>query len=122
MATVSVVGNVVRDPELRFGTNGGTAYAKFSIAVNRKKKRGDDWEEITSFFDVVCFGDMAENVASSLTKGTRVLVTGHLDVTNWEKDDKKGTAVQITADDIGPSLKFATTSISRNPSNGKEAF
>jgi len=117
MATVSVVGNVVRDLELRFGNNGGAAYVKFSIAVNRKKKKGDEWEEITSYFDVVCFGDMAENAAGSLTKGTRVLVTGHLDVTNWEKDDKKGTSVQITADEIGPSLKFATASVTRNQTN-----
>jgi single-strand DNA-binding protein len=122
MSVVSVIGNVTRDPELRF-SSGNIQYARFSIAVNRKKKRGDDLEDVTSFFDVVCFGDMAENVATSLSKGTRVFVTGHLDVTTYDaKDGTKKTQVQITADDCGPCLRYAVATVEKNGRNQMEAF
>ena len=116
MAVVTMIGNVVRDPELRFGNNNNTQYARFSIAVNRKKKRGNDLEDVTSYFDVVCFNEMAENVATSITKGTRVIVVGNLDVTTYEaKDGTTKTQVQITADEVAPSLRYAKTVVERNP-------
>jgi single-strand DNA-binding protein len=123
MTIVTIVGNVARDPELRFGSNGGNAFAKFSVAVNRRKKKGDDYEELTSFFDVLCFGEQAENVASCITKGTRVVVTGQLDIEDWEtKDGKKGRTVQITADEVAPSLRYATANIEKNARNDAPRF
>ena len=71
---VSVTGNVTRDPELRF-TQGGMAVASFGLAWNKRKQDG---EEEVSFFDVTCFRSLAENVAESITKGTRVVVAGTL--------------------------------------------
>ena len=71
---VSVTGNVTRDPELRF-TQGGMAVASFGLAWNKRKQDG---EEEVSFFDVTCFRSLAENVAESITKGTRVVITGTL--------------------------------------------
>ena len=78
--TVTLVGNITRDPELRF-TPSGSAVANFGIAVNRRwqNKQTQEWEEQTSFFDVTCWREMAENVTESLERGARVIVTGRLD-------------------------------------------
>ena len=73
--TVTLVGNITRDPELRF-TQGGRAVASFGIAVNRRYQVNGEWQEQTSFFNVVAWGQLGENAAASLTKGARVIVTG----------------------------------------------
>ena len=72
---VTVVGNITRDPELRF-TPTGQAVASFGLAVNRRwqNRQTQEWEEATSFFDVTCWAQMAENVSESLPKGVRILV------------------------------------------------
>src|SRR3954453_20188405 len=79
-STVTVVGNVTRDPEIRY-TAGGAAKASFSVAVSRRwqNRQTNDWEEQTSFLNVVCWREMAENVAESIGKGTRVVVTGRIE-------------------------------------------
>src|SRR5580692_1752291 len=84
---VALVGNITRDPELRF-TPTGQATTSFGLAVNRRwqNRQTQEWEEQVSFFDVVCWREMAENAAESLTKGTRILVTGRLEQRSW--DDK----------------------------------
>ena len=75
--TVTLVGNVTRDPELRF-ISSGQANCSFGLAVNRRwqNRQTQEWEEATSFFNIVCWREMAENVAESITKGARVVVTG----------------------------------------------
>jgi len=108
-------GNLTRDPEIRY-TRDGQANATFGLAVNRRwQPRGsDEWEESTSFFDVVCWRDLAENVALSLVKGARVVVTGRLEQHSWNTEaGERRTRVEITADDVGPSLRFATAEVSR---------
>lgn len=113
---VSIVGNLTRDPELRF-TPSGQATATFGVAVNRRwqNRQTNEWEEATSFFDVVCWAQLAENAAQSLTKGTRVIVSGRLDQRSWETPDKeRRTKIEITADEVAPSLRYATVSISKN--------
>ena len=117
--TVTVVGNVTRDPELRF-TSSGQAVATFGLAVNRRwQNRNNEWEESTSFFDVTCWAQMAENVAESVTKGTRVLVTGRLEQRSWETNDgEKRSKVEIVAEEIGPSLRFATAGVTKNERRG----
>ena len=115
--TVTLVGNVTRDPELRF-TPSGAANASFGLAVNRRwqNRQTQEWEEQVSFFDVVCWREMAENVSESLTKGARVIVTGRLDQRSW--DDKntgdKRSKVEVVADEIAPSLRWATAQVTRN--------
>ena len=115
--TVTLVGNVTRDPELRF-TPSGAANASFGLAVNRRwqNRQTQEWEERVSFFDVVCWREMAENVSESLTKGSRVIVTGRLDQRSW--DDKntgdKRSKVEVVADEIAPSLRWATAQVTRN--------
>jgi len=84
--------------------------------VNRRwQSRGsDEWEEATSFFDVVCWRDLAENVALSLVKGRRVIVSGRLDQRTWENDaGERRSRVEVSADDIGPSLRFATAEVTK---------
>ena len=113
---VSVVGNLTRDPELRF-TPSGQATASFGVAVNRRwqNRQSNEWEEAVSFFDIVCWGQLAENTAQSLTKGTRVLVSGRLDQRSWETPDhERRSKIEITADEVAPSLRWATASITRN--------
>jgi single-strand DNA-binding protein len=114
--TITVVGNVTRDPELRF-TQGGMAVANFGVAWNKKKADG---EEEVSFFNVSCFRSLAENVAESITKGSRVVIYGMLQQRSWDTPDgDRRSAVEIVADDVAPSLKWATAEISKNEFRGE---
>jgi len=117
--TVTVVGNATRDPELRF-TPSGQAVASFGLAVNRRwqNKQTQEWQEQTSFFDITCWAQMAENVAESVQKGTRMVVTGRLEQQTWETDGKKQSKVVIVADEVGPSLRYATAGVTKNERRG----
>jgi single-strand DNA-binding protein len=115
--TITLVGNVTRDPELRF-ISSGTANTTFGVAVNRRwlNKQTQEWEENVSFFNVVCWGEMAENVAESVLKGTRVVVSGRLEQRSWETDDgDKRSTVEVVADEVAPSLRWATAEVTRTP-------
>jgi single-strand DNA-binding protein len=113
---VSITGNLTRDPELRF-TPSGQATASFGVAVNRRwqNRQTQEWDEATSFFDVVCWGQLAENAAQSLARGSRVVVSGRLDQRSWESaEGDKRSKIEITADEVAPSLRWATATISKN--------
>lgn len=113
---VSIVGNVVGAPELRF-TPGGAAVATFGMAVNRKwqNRQTQEWEEAVSFFDVTCWGQLGENVAESVQKGTRVVVDGRLEQRTWETESgDKRSKIEVIADEVGPSLRWATATVVRN--------
>ncbi|NNN08380.1 MAG: single-stranded DNA-binding protein [Acidimicrobiaceae bacterium] len=115
--TITVVGNVTRDPELKF-LNSGQAALRMSVAVSRRwqNRQTQEWEEKTSFFDVSAYGPMAENSASSLTKGSRVVVTGRMEQRSWETESgEKRNAFEIVADEIAPSLRWATAVVTRTP-------
>jgi single-strand DNA-binding protein len=117
---VTVVGNATRDPELRF-TPSGQATASFGLAVNRRwqNRQTQEWEERVSFFDVTCWAQMAENVAESVQKGTRVIVSGRREQRSWETNDgDKRSKIEIVADEIGPSLRWATAGVTRNERRG----
>ncbi len=112
-STVTLVGNITKDPELRF-TGGGRAIASFGIAVNRRYQVNNEWQEQTSFFNVVAWGSLGENAAASLTKGTRVMVTGRLEQRSYEtQDGEKRSVVEVVADELGPSLRWARAEIER---------
>ena len=117
---VELTGNATRDPELRF-TPSGQPVATFGLAVNRRwqNRQTQQWEEAVSFFDIVCWGQLAENVAESITKGTRLMVTGRLDQRTWEtQEGDKRSKVEIVADEVGPSLRWATASVTKNERRG----
>jgi single-strand DNA-binding protein len=111
----TVTGNLTRDPEIRY-TRDGQASVLLGIAVNRRwqDRETHEWEESTSFFDVVCWRELAEHAAMSLVKGTRVMVTGRLEQRSWESElGERRTKVEIVADDLGPSLRYATAEVHR---------
>jgi single-strand DNA-binding protein len=116
--SVTLIGNLTRDPELRF-TTGGRGVASFGLAVNRRYQQNGEWQEQTSFFNVVCWGDLGENAATSLTKGARAIVTGRLEQRSWEtQDGEKRSVVEVIADEVGPSLRWATAQIERTERSG----
>jgi single-strand DNA-binding protein len=111
----TITGNLTREPEIRY-TKEGQANTLLGVAVNRRwqDRETKEWNESTSFFDVVCWRELAENVALSLAKGMRVVVTGRLEQRTWETDEgERRSKVEIVADEIGPSLRFATADVQR---------
>lgn len=112
--TVTLCGNVTRDPELRF-TPTGVAVANLGIAINTKRKEGDQWVDgDPQYYDVTVWRELAENVAASVTKGMRIIVFGRLDFRTWETDDgQTRTKVEIVAESIGPDLRWAAASVQR---------
>jgi single-strand DNA-binding protein len=112
--SITIVGNITRDPELRF-TPSGQANARLGVAVNRRwQDRGSgEWNEATSFFDVICWRELAENVSESLKRGTRVIVTGRLEQRTWEQEGNKRSVVEIIADEVAPSLRWATAKVEK---------
>lgn len=121
--SVTIIGNLVEDPELRF-TPSGVAMAKLRIAVNRRwRDRNDQWQEETSFFGGTVWRDMAENIAESLQKGSRIIVTGSLEQRSWEtQDGDKRSIVEIRIDEVGPSLRWATAQVTRTSRGGGDSF
>ena len=114
---ITILGNITRDPELRF-TPSGTAVVNFGLAVNRnvQNKNSGEWETEADFFNVTAWYKLAENCAESLTKGDRVLVSGRLSQDSWEdKEGQKRCSVKIIANVIAPSLEFASCKLERNP-------
>jgi single-strand DNA-binding protein len=118
--SVTLVGNVTRDPELRF-TPSGQATATFGLAVNRRwqNRQTQEWEEATSFFDVVCWREMAENVSESVSRGMRVIVDGRLEQRSWETaEGEKRNKIEVVADEVGPSLRWASAQVVKNERRG----
>jgi single-strand DNA-binding protein len=113
--STTITGNLTREPEIRY-TKEGQATTQLGVAVVRRwqDKASGEWQEATSFFDVVCWRHLAENVALSLSKGMRVVVSGRLEQRSWETDDgEHRSKVEIVADEIGPSLLYATADVQR---------
>jgi single-strand DNA-binding protein len=114
--SVTLIGDLISDPELRFTPN-GAAVASFTV-VSRTRildKTSNEWKDGDALF-LRCsvWRQYAENVAESLTKGTRVLVTGRLKQKSYEtKEGEKRTAFEMEVDDVGPALKWATAKVTR---------
>ena len=114
-STVTIVGNITRDPELRY-TGSGRSVTTFGVAVNRRwqNRQSGEWEEQVSFFNISAWGDLGENAAASCPKGTRVIVTGRLEQRSYEtQQGEKRSVVEIVADEIGPSLRWAQATVNR---------
>lgn len=117
---VTLIGNLTRDPELRY-TPAGAAQVSFGLAVNRRwqNRQTNDWEEATSFFNVVAWRDLAENIGECFSKGMRVIVTGRLEQRSWEtQDGEKRSVVEVVADEVGPSIRWATVQVTKNERRG----
>ena len=118
---VTLRGRLTSDPELRFSAN-RQAGAKFAVVTSRrfKNQQTSEWEDRdTTFWDCVAFGELAENAAESLEKGTAVVVTGNAAQEEWEtKDGEKRKSMKVTAEDVAPSLRFASAKIARASRTG----
>lgn len=121
---ITIVGNLTADPELRF-TPSGAAVANFTVASTPRffDKQANEWKDGDPLY-MACniWRQAAENVAESLTKGSRVIVSGRLKQRSYEtKDGQKRTVIELEVDEIGPSLSYATakvTKVSRGNGNG----
>jgi len=96
---VTMIGRLTRDAELKY-TSGGMAVSKFAIAVNRRKKDGEQWVEEASFFDVVLWGRAGETLNQYLTKGKQVAVEGSLHQNRWVQDGQVRSKVEIMAENV----------------------
>jgi single-strand DNA-binding protein len=127
-ALAAKFGNLTRDPDLHFSDK-NTAYCRFGLAAERPKEPGN-WagEPVTEFYEVTCFGTLAEHVARSLTKGSRAVVVGKGEVEHWtDSDGKPRSTKRILADACGPDLRWATAVIekvtsARNTAEGSDGF
>jgi single-strand DNA-binding protein len=119
--TVTVVGNLTNDPELRF-TPSGAAVASFTVASTPRilDKATNEWKDGDALF-LRCsvWRQAAENVAESLTRGARVIVTGRLKQRSFEtKEGEKRTVVELDVDEVGPSLRYATAKVTKASRGG----
>ena len=111
--TVTLTGNLTKDPELRY-TTGGRGVASFGLAVNRRYQVNGEWQEQVSFFNVAAWADLGENAAASLHKGNRVMVTGRLEQRSYDtREGEKRNITEVIADDLGPSLRWAQAQVER---------
>ena len=118
--SITISGNITRDPEMRY-TPSGVSKVTFGVAVNRswRNQQTQEWDEQTSFFNVVAWRQLAENVGASLAKGARVVVSGRLEQRSWETEQgEKRSIVEIVADDVSASLRFATAEVHRVERSG----
>jgi single-strand DNA-binding protein len=112
--SVTMIGTIVAEPELRYMAN-GNGVASFRIAVARRFKRQDEWEEETTFLSCNAYGTLAENLVASCPKGTRVIVTGYIRQRDFEtQEGGKRTVLELNVDDAGVALRWATAEVSKN--------
>lgn len=118
---ITVVGNLTADPELRFTPN-GAAVANFTVASTPRQfdRQSNEWKDgDTLFLRCSIWREAAENVAESLTKGTRVIVQGRLVQRSYEtREGEKRTVVELQADEVGPSLRYASAKLTRGQRSG----
>jgi single-strand DNA-binding protein len=118
---ITVVGNVTDDPELRF-TPGGAAVANFTVASTPRTfdRQSSEWKDgDTLFLRCSVWRQSAENVAESLQRGTRVIVSGRLKQRSYEtREGEKRTVVELEVDEVGPSLRFATAKVNKTTRGG----
>jgi single-strand DNA-binding protein len=120
---IYLLGNLTRDPELRY-TNEGMAITEMGMAVNKRwKDANGDENSVVDFFNITVWNHLAENCAGSLKKGDRVMIGGHLNLRSWEnKDGKKYNIVNITADVAALSLEFNKANNHEGKTNGANNY
>ncbi|WP_432491239.1 single-stranded DNA-binding protein [Kineococcus gypseus] len=118
---VTLVGNLTNDPELRF-TPSGAAVASFTVASTPRTfdRQSNEWKDgETLFMRCSIWREAAENVAESLTRGTRVVVTGRLQSRTFDtKEGEKRTVIEMQVDEVGPSLRYATAKVNKTSRGG----
>ena len=125
VASITIIGNLAADPELRYGAS-GKANCRFRVIATRRRQNRDtqQWEDAGTLApNCVAFEDLAEHIAETLTKGMRVIVQGTLEERRWEdKQGQQRTSLELTVDDIGPSLRYATAKVTKAVRGGGGGF
>lgn len=119
---VHLAGRLTGDPELRFAPS-GVAVAKFTVVTSRRVKDGDEWKDAdTSYWDCVAFKQTAENVCESLQRGMAVIVAGKMAQRSYEtREGEKRKTFEVTVDNVGPDLRFATAKVVKAQRQGGQA-
>ncbi|NYJ76276.1 single-stranded DNA-binding protein [Allobranchiibius huperziae] len=122
---ITIIGNLTQDPELRF-TPSGAAVANFTVASTPRQfdRQSNEWKDgETLFMRCSVWRDAAENVAESLTRGSRVLVSGRLKSRSFDtKEGEKRTVVELDVEEVGPSLRYATAKVNKTQRGGGGGF
>lgn len=120
---ITIIGNLTADPELRFTPGSGDAVANFTVAATPRTfdRQSNEWKDgDTLFMRVAAWRELGENVAESIAKGMRVVVTGRLKSRQYEtKEGEKRTVIEIEAEEVAPSLRYATATVVRAQRNGQ---
>ncbi len=120
---ITVIGNLTGDPELRF-IQSGAAVVNFTVASTPRTfdRQSNEWKDgETLFMRCSLWREAAENVAESLTKGMRVIVTGRLVSRSWEANGEKRSVTELQVDEVGPSLRYATAKVTRTQRSGGQS-
>lgn len=114
--TLTIAGNLTKAPELKFSRKDGQPFAVLSVAVNDSHydRESEQWLTTdTTYYDLVCFGQIGANALASFKVGDPVLAVGRFRVRDWETDTGRGKSATITVDDLGPNVRFGTASLAK---------
>ena len=118
----TIVGRLGNDPQFSISER-GTVVVRMSVAVEHRRKKGDEWVSDTVWHDVTCFGELADNLASSVTKGDEIIATGRIEAPRSfeKKDGTTGVSLPMVATDVGFSLRWAGLTVQSNNKSNKTA-
>jgi len=120
MNNITVVGNLTRDPELRF-LQSGRPVCNMGLASSRRYQVNGEWQEQTTFFNLTLWGEAGENAAATFTKGMRVIASGRMESREYEHEGQKRTAFDLIVDEMGPSVRWARAQVERMTREGGSA-
>lgn len=113
-APITLTGRMAGDPELKF-TQQGKAIARFTVVTSRRRKNGDQWEDVdTTFWTCTAWDQLAENVTENLRKGAAVVVSGQAYQSSWEKDGQKHSRIEVRVDAAGLNLRWPPKTAERS--------
>jgi single-strand DNA-binding protein len=120
MNSITVVGNLTRDPELRF-LQSGRPVCNMGLASSRRYQVNGEWQEQTTLFNLTLWGEAGENAASTFTKGMRVIASGRMESREYEHEGQKRTAFDFIVDEMGPSIRWARAQVEKITREGGPA-
>ena len=116
---VSLSGNIGREPEIR-ATQSGMSILTFSLAVNERVKKGEEWTDYTNWVDIVVFGKRADSLHKILAKGMKVAIDGKLRYSTWERDGQKRSKIEVIANDVDIMQRRNDSQSQQNGSYGQQ--